>query len=123
MTTTPSINDQILALTNQGLSLEAAAKQVLYGDKGETSTDSAASTDDTRLSLEDEIALSMFHSGEAPLDELADEDGTLTLPAVMIDPPTHRRVRELARKRHQTIHQAVRGLVRKGLAHTIQEGD
>jgi hypothetical protein len=116
-TTTPSLNDQILALTNTGVSLEEAARTVLDSDKSPT-----AAPTGTSLSLEEEVSAAMYHGDSPPL-ELADQDDDMPmLPAVMIDKPTHKRVHELARKRHQAVHETVRGLVRSGLAKSIQDG-
>lgn len=54
-TTTPSLNDQILALTHQGVSLEEAARKVLDGES--PARQSTALTD---LSLDDEITTAMY---------------------------------------------------------------
>ena len=112
-TTTPSLDDKILALVHKGVPLEQAARQVLDGDTQDTAP--------TDLSLDDEITTAMYH-GDSPTLELADKNETTTLPAVELDPPTHRRVVALSKSRGQSVHQTVRDLVRRGLAKTIKEG-
>jgi hypothetical protein len=114
-TTTPSLNDQILALTHQGVSLEEAARKVLDGE-----SPARQSTALTETALADEVALAMY--GDESTLELADKNETTTLPAVELDPPTHRRVVALSKSRGQSVHQTVRDLVRRGLAKTIKEG-
>ena len=120
MNTTPSLNDQILALVHQGISLEVAARKVLDGES--PARQSTALTD---TSLDAEISTAMYRGDSPPLELASDnsDDTAVALPSVTIDAITHHRVHALAKSRGRTVHQTTRDLVRSGLRHTNLKGN
>lgn len=92
--------------------------RVLVGATAQSDDSAPPTQSKNDLALDDEIAAALY--AEAVPLTLAEDDASCTLPSVIIDPPTLRRVHALARSKGRSTHQTVRDLVRRGLASTVK---